>query len=228
MIACLFQIRIVAAICVMSLWGMSMSACATVFTWKEEVLLHDKHKIIVERSDTYDSSIPHEIGQGAPLAEHTTTFAIPGANRTVIWKSDHRPLSDTDGYYLLALDFLDGVPYVATRPAKCLTYNKWDRPNPPYVFFKFAGEWKNIHPQEFPEQFKINVIVTSRKKDNPKIFEANNKFGFVPAQTVAALNKEPGRPVEFYRIFSEPIDLFGICPEPTGADGLPIRKQPKH
>ena len=80
MIACLFQIRIVAAICVMSLWGMSMSACATVFTWKEEVLLHDKHKIIVERSDTYDSSIPHEIGQGAPLLLNTprrSPFPVP-------------------------------------------------------------------------------------------------------------------------------------------------------
>ncbi|MBH0192511.1 MAG: hypothetical protein HP492_12350, partial [Nitrospira sp.] len=87
--------------------GVSMNACTTsTFTWKEEVLLHDGMKIVVERSDTYDSSIPHEIGQPAPLAEHTTTFTIPGANRMVIWKSDRRPLSEKDGFYLLALDFL--------------------------------------------------------------------------------------------------------------------------
>ncbi len=136
--ACLYYVRMVAIVCVMSVWGISMSACAMVFMWKEEVLLHDGRKIIVERSDTYDSSLPHEIGQGAPLAEHKTMFTIPGANRTVIWKSDHRPLSDTDGFYLLALDFLDGVPYLATRAGKCSTYEKWNRPNPPYVLFKYV------------------------------------------------------------------------------------------
>ncbi len=210
--------------------GVSMNACATsTFTWKEEVLLHDGRKIVVERSDTYDSSLPHEIGQHAPLAEHTTTFAIPDANRTVIWKSDRRPLSEADGYYLLALDFLNGVPYAATRPAKCHTYDKWDRPNPPYVFFKYADGWKPILRGEFPEQFKINMVVHSLRHEpyKKKVMAENHAYGFVRAQTVAELNREPGASREFYVLLRQPMDLFGICPESTGPDGLPIEKRSK-
>ena len=88
-------LRLFTTICLVLTLGVSMSAYAsTTFTWKEEVLLHDGKKIIVERSDTYDSSMNHEIGQGAPLAEHKTTFVIPGTDRTVNWKSDNRPSPD--------------------------------------------------------------------------------------------------------------------------------------
>ena len=185
--------------------GVSMSAYAsTTFTWKEEVLLHDDSKIIVERSDIYDSSMNHEIGQGAPLAEHKTTFMIPGTNQTVIWKSDNRSSLDPDNLNLLALDFINGIPIVATLPSRCISYNKWNRPNPPYVFFKYLDGWKRISLEEFPEKFKINLVVPSRKKDEPKLFEADQKFGFVPAQTVAEINKEPGRSKESYAIFRMP------------------------
>ena len=219
-------LRLCKIFCLVLTLGAGMNACATTrtFTWKEEVLLHDGKKIVVERSDTYDSSLPHEIGQGPPLVEHKTTFMIPGTIKAVIWKSDYGRSSDADSFHFLALDFLDGVPYVATRPAKCPTYDKWNRPNPPYVFFKYVDEWKYISLPEFPEQFRINVIVTSRKIDNPRIVEAHSKFGFVPAQTVAAINREPGRSKEFYTLFREPIDLFGVCPEPTGPDGRPVKK----
>src|SRR5437764_1339597 len=101
----------VKAICLVATLGVSMNAYATsTFTWKEEVLLLDGKKIIVERSDTYDSSMNHEIRQGPPLAEHQTTFVIPGTNQTVTWKSNNRPSPDPDSLHLLALDFLDGVP----------------------------------------------------------------------------------------------------------------------
>lgn len=188
--------------------GVSMSACAiSTFTWKEEVLLHDGRKIVVARSDVYDSNMRHEIGQGAPLAEHKTTFTIPGTSQTVVWKSDNRSFSDPDDFHLLALDFLDGVPYVATTPFGQSAYTKWGRPNPPYVFFKYDGKaWKRISLEEFPEKFKINLIVTGAKKDNPKISEANRKFGFVPAKTVASINSEPGMSREYYSIIRTPLD----------------------
>ena len=69
-------LRLFKTICLLCTLGVSMSAYATpsTFTWKEEVLLHGGKKIIVGRSDTYDSSMNHEIGQGAPLAEHQTKF----------------------------------------------------------------------------------------------------------------------------------------------------------
>jgi hypothetical protein len=211
--------------------GVSMSACATsTFTWKEEVLLHDGRKIIVERTDTYDSSLPHAIGQRAPRSEHAMTFTLPDTNQTLLWKSDHRPLSDSDGFYLLALDFLDGVPYLATRAGKCSTYEKWDRPNPPYVFFKYVDGWKSISLSEFPEKFKINMVVHSLQHEpyKKKVMAENYAHGFVRAQIVAELNREPGASKEFYNLLREPMDLFMVCPEPTGPDGLPVKKRTKH
>lgn len=49
--------------------------------------------------------------------------------------------------------------------------------------------------------------------------------GFVRAQTVAELNREPGASKEFYVLLREPIEDRGTCPEPTGADGLPVKKR---
>jgi hypothetical protein len=199
--------------------GVSMNACATsTFTWKEEVLLHDGRKIVVERSDTYDSSLPHEIGQGPPLAEHKTTFMIPGTDQMVTWKSNNRPLPDPDRLHLLALDFLAGVPYVATTPFGSNAYNKWNRPNPPYVFFKYAGEWKRVPLEEFPEQFQINVVVHSRQHEpyRKKMIAENSAHGFVRAQTVAELNREPGSSREYYSILRTPLDYGPLRPEHKG------------
>jgi len=208
-------------------WAQAMApilAPKTTFTWKEEVLLHDGKAIIVERSNTYDPTMNHEIGQGAPLAEHKTTFMIPGINQTVIWKSNNHPSPGPDSFILLALDFLDGVPYVATRSASCIAYNKWKRPNPPYVFFKYVDGWKHIPLEEFPRKFTINVSIGLDEPDKKKVTTENREHGFVRAQAVAEINREPGRSKEFYTLFREPIDLFGVCPEPTGPDGLPIKE----
>jgi hypothetical protein len=185
--------------------GMSLSACEkSMFTWKEEILLHDGTKLIAERSDIFDSSMNHEIGQGASLAEHKTVFKIPGSNQTVIWKSDNRSLSDPDYLDLLTLDILDGVPYVATTTGRCHTYNKWQRPNPPYIVFKYVGEWKLITLEEFPEQFKVNIIVNSydfNEIDKQKVSEESHKYGFIRAETVAKFMREIGKDRIYYSIF---------------------------
>jgi hypothetical protein len=210
--------------------GVSMSACATsTFTWKEEVLLYDGRKIIVERTDTYDSRLPHELGQGPPLAEHKTTFIVPGAHQQVTWKSNNRSMADPEHLDLLALDFVGDVPYVATTPNRSFAYIKWGRPNPPYVFFKYAGEWKRVPLEEFPEQFKINVIVPSRQHEPymKKIRAENYAYGFVRAQTVTGLNLEPGRSKESYSIIRAPFNYGPLRPEDTGSKAPhPITHQP--
>lgn len=199
--------------------GVSMNACATsTFTWKEEVLLHDGRKIVVERSDTYDSSLPHEIGQGPPLAEHKTTFMIPGAHQQVTWKSNNRSMTDPEHLDLLVLDFVGEVPYVATAPNRSFAYIKWGRPNPPYVFFKYAGEWKRVPLEEFPGELQINVIVPSRQHGpyKKKVIAENQAHGFVRAQAVAELNREPGRSGESYSILRTPLDYGPLRPEHKG------------
>lgn len=196
--------------------GVGMSACSkSTFTWKEEVLLHDGKKLIVEMSDSYDSSMNHEIGQGAPLAEHKTTFTIPGTNQTVIWKSDNRSLSDPDYLILLALDFLDGVPYVATTAVSCHTYNKWGRPNPPYVFFKYDGKaWQHIPLEEFPEKFTVNTSSSFQVQEKQKVNVDIQEYGFVRAETVAKFISAPGMSKHYHSILRTPIkNEMTACPE---------------
>lgn len=196
-------------VCLVLTLGVSMNAYATTttFMWKEEVLLHDGKTIVVERTDTYDSSMNHEIGQGPPLAEHKTTFKMP-TNQEVIWTSDNRSMANPEHLNLLSLDFLDGVPYLATTPYGSFAYKKWGRPNPPYVFFKFVGKWERISLNEFPEQFKINVLVHSLQHEpyKKKVLAENDKYGFVRSQSVAEINRKPGSSKEYYSIIRTPIN----------------------
>jgi hypothetical protein len=62
---------------------------------------------------------------------------------------------------LILFDVVNGVPYIATTPSGCFAFEKWKRPNPPYVFFKFeSSQWKQISLTDFPIQLgKANVVV---------------------------------------------------------------------
>lgn len=148
--------------------GGGMNACAMGgASWKEEVLLHDGKRLIVERTQTYGGYPTIESRERDVLNEEWI-FRIPGSDRKVVWKSDFRRPPEGDSLILLQLNFLNGVPYVATSPAGCLSYNHWKRPNPPYVFFKYDGKvWKQIPLSAFPSVFKeSNVVVGGRS--NPK------------------------------------------------------------
>ena len=128
-------------------------------SWKEEVLLHDGRKIIVERSQSYGGL--HEIGQPLPIKEHTITFTLPGSNNIITWTSEYGEDIGRTNFYLLAVHALNGTPYIVASPNLCLSYNKWGRPNPPYVFFKYDGKaWPRILLEEFPAEFQtINVAL---------------------------------------------------------------------
>ena len=127
--------------------GVSMSADAGLFgfggtSWKEEVLLHDGQKIIVKRSQDYGGR--HEPGKGAPVKEHTITFTLPHSNNKLSWTSEYGDDLGRTNFNLLALHVLNGTPYLVVEPNLCLSYNKWGRPNPPYVF-KYDGKaWQRI------------------------------------------------------------------------------------
>lgn len=144
--------------------GGSMSACAMgdKTSWKEEVLLHDGTKIIVERSQTY-GGYAEPASTDRSVAKEEWVFRIPGSDREVTWKSDFSRPPEGDSLMLLQLNFLNGVPYLATNPAGCLSYNHWKRPNPPYVFFKHDGKtWKQIPLAEFPAAFKTSNVYVGK------------------------------------------------------------------
>lgn len=143
--------------------GVSMSACASGGTanWKEEVLLHDGSKLIVERSQTY-GGYSELASRERQLVEEVWEFTTPGTTKQrVIWKNDFGKTPESSSVMLLMLDFLNGTPYLATSPAGYIAYNKWGRPNPPYVFFKYDGKtWQRISLEEFPPAFiNVNVVI---------------------------------------------------------------------
>jgi hypothetical protein len=139
------------------LLGASMTACST--SWKEEVRLHDGSTLIAKRSQSRGGT--SEIGQPSPINQQKITFTVPKTDKTYSFTSDYSDDIDAMDFNLLALHILDGTPYLIVTPNRCLSYNKWGRPNPPYVIFKHeASDWKRIPLQELPTEFKeINLMV---------------------------------------------------------------------
>lgn len=188
--------------------GMSMSACAGFLglgrdSWKEEVLLHDGSKIIVERSQSYGGR--HEIGQSPPIKEQEITFTVPNINKSLTFKSEYGDDIGRANFKLLALHILNTIPYIIASPNLCLSYNKWGRPNPPYVIFKHDGkEWQRITLQELPTEFKeINLAVNTKGEE--KIITAQS---VVTVELIKKLNGELEQP-EYKTILREEIANAG-------------------
>lgn len=146
--------------------GVSMSACAGLFgfggtSWKEEVLLHDGSKIIVSRSVSRGGR--HEIRQNPPIKEQSLTFTLPATNERVTWKSEYSKDVGLADFLPMLLDIHQGKAYVVADTVGCLSYNKWGRPNPPYVIFKYDGKaWQRISLPELPAEIKTpNLIFSS-------------------------------------------------------------------
>jgi len=211
-------LKIFSTIGLMLTLGISMSADAGFFgfggtSWKEEVLLHDGSKIIVERS--FSRGGRHEITQGAPIKEQDINFTLPGTTQSITWKSEYGEDIGRSNFNLLALHILNGTPYIVASPNLCISYNKWGRPNPPYVFFKYDGKaWQRIPLAEFPAEFKeINVVITVGDYD---FTEATKKSAVISAATVKKLNSEL-KQAEFKTILREPIKSGTL-----GTDGASV------
>jgi hypothetical protein len=184
--------------------GMTMSACAGSSgiggdTWKEEVLLHDGQKMIVDRSQTYGGR--HEVGQSVPVKEHSIKFKLPGSTKTITWTSEYGADLGRTNFDLVALHVLKDKPYLVTVPNLCLAYNKWGRPNPPYVIFKHEdNNWKRIPLNELPAEFKeVNLVVNNQGE--AEILSAQS---IVTAELVKKLNGELEQP-EYKTILREPL-----------------------
>lgn len=196
--------------------GMSMSACAGFLglggdSWKEEVLLHDGSKIIVERSQSYGGR--HEIGQPSPIKQHTISFTLPNSNKAITWASEYGEDLGRSNFNLLALHVLNGTPYIVASPNLSLSYNKWGSPNPPYVFFRYDGKaWQRTPLEEFPTEFKtINVVIYPVGRD----VEEMVSLGLVSAEKIKELNS--GLTQEEYKtIVRIPLDVWK--PRPPGSN----------
>lgn len=118
-------------------------------SWKEEVLLHDGSKIVVERS--VERGGRHEIGQTPSYKEQRLRFKMPGTSQIVTWEDHYSEDLGQANFLPMTLDIVGGTPYLVVYPMGCLSYNKWGRPNPPYVVFKYHdNQWTRIPQEQLP------------------------------------------------------------------------------
>ena len=183
--------------------GISLTACAKGDTnWKEQVLLHDGSKIVVERSQSYGGR--HEVGQSSPIKEQEITFTLPKTGKTVTFKSEYSEDIGRANFQLLALHILNDTPYIVAMPNLCLSFNKWGRPNPPYVFFKHDGKaWQRITLAEFPKEFQnINLVIDTKDEERNLVTQQ-----VVSAEGVKQINSSllryPNEHAEFKTILRE-------------------------
>lgn len=187
-------------------WGMSAYAAGLLGDdrWKEEALQYDGSKLVVERSQSYGGR--GEIGQGAPISEYRLVFALPGSRQTIEWESGYSQDVGRANLHPLAIHVLSGTPYVITEPNLCLAYNKWGRPNPPYVIFKYEGrQWQRIPIEQLPTEFRDMNLVNDTKDEARRLVQAR----LVTPEEVDRLNRELKQP-EYKTILREAIGKNGI------------------
>lgn len=176
-------------------------------SWKEEVLLHDRKKIVAERWAKREGR--HEIGQPPPIKEQTLTFSLPPTNERITWKSEHSKDIGHADFKPILLDFAQGVAYVVTTPVGCLSYNKWGRPNPPYVIFKYLDKkWQRISIQELPLEIQApNLIISSPDRE----MERTGR-NLATAEEIRKTNSELTQP-EYRAILREALPESALCPD---------------
>lgn len=167
----------------------SMNACGFFgilghASWKEEVLLHDGSKIIVKRWQK--RSGPHSLGESPGIGEYSISFKHPGTKKTITWKDGPTEDIQYNNFHPVALHVKNNTPYLITTTYGCLAFNKWGRPNPPYVIFKFEGnEWKRIPLSDLPPEFKnVNLVICTTCYDE----EIAIGQGLITAEKVKELN----------------------------------------
>ncbi len=163
---------------VILMMGVGMNAMAGLFgpggtSWKEEVLLHDGTKIVVERSVELGGR--HEIGQRPPYKEQSLSFTLPGSHQSIRWDDHYSEDIGTANFLPMLLDIRAGVVFLVVSPMGCLSYNKWGRPNPPYVVFKYdKNAWQRIPLTELPEEIKTPNLIFSMP--DIKVEESGKRF----------------------------------------------------
>jgi len=199
------------AILLMILGG-GMSACAmgNKTSWKEEVLLQDGRKIIVDRS--VERGGRHEIGQKPPYKEQSMSFTMPISNEPITWEDHYSEDVGSANFLPMLLDISNGTPYLVVYPMGCLSYNKWGRPNPPYVIFKYDGKaWQRIPLKELPAEIKTPNLIFSMP--DIKVEESGKRF--MSSEMIKAITAKYRQP-EYKTILREPLAkgrIEQICEE---------------
>ena len=180
-------------------------------SWKEEALLHDGSKIIVERWVKRGGR--HEIGQQPGYQEQRLQFINPSTKKKVMWEDLKDEYIGGASFLPMLVDIADGTPYLVVNTMGCLAYNKWGRPNPPYVVFRYDGDqWKRIPLAQLPSLIVTPNLIHS----SPDTVVEKLGRSFVTADEIKRDVSEFRQP-EYRSIVREPLPSSRLCPpELTG------------
>jgi hypothetical protein len=154
-------------------------------SWKEEVPLDDGSKIVVER--WHKRGGRHEISSGPPVKEQGIAFTLPGSDKAITWRDDYSEDVGSANFVPLALHILNGTAYLVVEPYGCTAYNKWGRPNPPYVIFRHDGKtWQRIQLAELPAVLKTINLVIGTSNAEKKL----DALGTVSAAEMEKINRD--------------------------------------
>ena len=213
------MLKQVAALGMLLMMGVSMSAEAGLFgfggtSWKEEVLLHDGSKIIVERS--VERGGRHELGQMPSISEQSLSFVLPSTKERITWEDHYSDDVGSSNFSPMLLEIFGDAAYVLSHPLNDLSYSKWGCPNPPYVIFKYQNkEWKRVPLQELPAEVKLPNLVISSPDDEAK----NAIHGVLSAEMIKQAN-EGFRQPEYRTILREQVANTGMgCLVPIKGGG---------
>lgn len=177
-------------------------------SWKEEALLHDGSKVIVARS--VERKGRHEIGQLPAYTRQALSFSNPATGKSITWEDKATDDLGTSSFLPMALDIYQGVAYLVVTPMGCLSYNKWGRPNPPYVIFRHQGTaWERVSLQELPLGTKVPNLISS--SPDTEVERLGKRM--VDAETIKRFTAEFSQP-EYKSILRETIEeAAGRCSE---------------
>lgn len=95
--------------------------------------------------------------------------------------------------------------YLVAKPMGCLSYNKWGRPNPPYVIFRFEDkEWERVSLRELPKETKAPNLISS--SPDTEVERLGKRY--VDAETIQRFTNEIRQP-ENKAILREPLPGIG-------------------
>ncbi len=174
--------------------GIGLVACSRPVSWKEEVRLHDGTQLIVTRSQNRGGFF--WASQDAPLSVHKMSFIHPATGETYKWKSEY---GSGTNLQLLAVEIVQGVPYIVTTPVGDFAFKKWGQPTPPYVFFKNEGRlWQRVSLGVVPAEIReANLVVdTQTEEKRLKTFK-----GAVSAEEIMKINAGLAPADQHFRVF---------------------------
>lgn len=189
---------------------MGLSACAVpnldTTSWQEEVLLHDGRKLIAERSVSRGGR--REIGQRPSYSVQTLSFTLPGTRQKITWEDKFSKDIGGANFLPMLLDVSNGAAYLVAYPMGCLSYNKWGRPNPPYVIFRYQDkEWRRIPMLELPTVIKMPNLIFSQ----PDVEVEKSGENFMSSEMIQKITARYVQP-EFKTILREELTNLR-CPQ---------------